>query len=236
MQRKRINWRAAAAVAAGVVMLAAGGAIWAMDTAVNWTLRELSAERPAEKPAERSTQADDANRPSGVEQTPAEPSRDVNAQDDTKEDPDDVSYPATAEPAPATPLPPGKEEPSDKPAQPDEASEAPDPSDSSNELEYTPNISAEHAEAVQEQVTLTEKATVAATLMKSFTAAELKQFAEMAKDGISVEEKRALRGMFVDRLSEDEYNRLIEIAAKYGLSAGKTYDQVAAEEKRGDAE
>ncbi|HZG86162.1 hypothetical protein [Paenibacillus sp.] len=83
---------------------------------------------------------------------------------------------------------------------------------------------------VRKKITAKEKAVVANVLLKSFSPNELRTFAEIAKDGITVEEKKATRGMFIERLSEEEYNRLIAIAAKYGLSQGKQYKDVIQEE------
>ncbi|WP_309120834.1 hypothetical protein [Paenibacillus sp.] len=62
--------------------------------------------------------------------------------------------------------------------------------------------------------------------MEKFSAAELREFAAIAAGGITVEEKKAARDTFLSRLSEEEYNELIAIAAKYGLSQGNSYAEV----------
>ena len=97
------------------------------------------------------------------------------------------------------------------------------------ELTYSPDITGDKAKIVEEKITAREKMIVAGTVLKHFSPNELKTFAAMAADGISVEEKKAARDLFIQRLSEDEYNRLISIAAKYGLSRGRSYDEIKKE-------
>jgi len=87
----------------------------------------------------------------------------------------------------------------------------------------------ELAEAAKESVSTKDKLAVASVLLDHFSTGELQQFAGMAKDGISVAEKAEAKKIFLDRLSEEEYNRLIAIAAKHGLSKGRTYDEVKQE-------
>jgi hypothetical protein len=48
-------------------------------------------------------------------------------------------------------------------------------------------------------------------------------FMSMAGNGMSVDEKKAAKKIILGKLTEDEYNQLIQIAAKYGLSEGKSY-------------
>lgn len=88
---------------------------------------------------------------------------------------------------------------------------------------YTPNITPEKAEAVKEQVTMQEKMFVMTTLMKKFTKDEVSLFMKMASGGLSVAEKKEAKKIFLEKLTEDEYNQMISIAAKYGLSQGKSY-------------
>ncbi|MNR68230.1 hypothetical protein D3C85_1926620 [compost metagenome] len=45
----------------------------------------------------------------------------------------------------------------------------------------------------------------------------------MAGNGLSVDEKKKAKDIILQKLTEDEYNQLIGIAAKYGLSQGKKY-------------
>lgn len=88
---------------------------------------------------------------------------------------------------------------------------------------YTPNITPEKAEEVKEQVTMQEKMFVMTTLMKKFSKDEVSLFMKMASGGMSVAEKKEAKKIFLEKLTEDEYNQMISIAAKYGLSQGKSY-------------
>ena len=88
---------------------------------------------------------------------------------------------------------------------------------------YTPEISADKAQAIGEKITIKEKAQVTSILIGNFSAEDLSYLSELAKGGLTVQEKRDAKKLFMEKLSEKEYNTLIGIAAKYGLSQGKTY-------------
>lgn len=70
---------------------------------------------------------------------------------------------------------------------------------------------------------MAEKAQITSVLLKKLSASELQLFLKMASNGLSVDEKKEAKKVFLQKLSEDEYNQLISIAAKYGLSQGKSY-------------
>jgi hypothetical protein len=95
---------------------------------------------------------------------------------------------------------------------------------------YTSSLTEDQTVQLQAKVTTQEKLAVSSVLVKHFSVGELKAYAAMASDGITVEDKKAARKHFIERLSEEDYNRLIEIAAKYGLSQGKSYAEVQKEE------
>ncbi|MEK8126896.1 hypothetical protein WMW72_03135 [Paenibacillus filicis] len=105
---------------------------------------------------------------------------------------------------------PLKEQPKDSPKAPT----------SSN---YSATISKDKAEKVQESVTLREKAKIMTMLVSKLSASEIQLFTKMMGNGLSVEEKKEAKKIILNKLSEDEYNELIAIAAKYGLSQGKDY-------------
>lgn len=88
---------------------------------------------------------------------------------------------------------------------------------------YQAQVTTEKAKAVQEDITLKEKAEVTSVLLKKLSASDLQLFAKMAGNGVSIEEKKKAKAIILQKLSEDEYNQLIGIAAKYGLSEGKSY-------------
>ena len=94
-----------------------------------------------------------------------------------------------------------------------------------SELAYSPEISVEKAEKVQEEITLREKAKVTEVVLRNFSADDLRLFMQLAQGGLTVEEKKEAKKIFLEKLSPEEYNALITIAAKYGLSRGQTYEE-----------
>jgi len=90
---------------------------------------------------------------------------------------------------------------------------------------YNGNISPEKAKNVQQSMTTKEKAQVTSVLLKKLSPNDIATFMKMAGDGLTVEEKREAKKVFLQKLTEEEYNQLIAIAAKYGLSQGKSYQE-----------
>lgn len=90
---------------------------------------------------------------------------------------------------------------------------------------YDPNISVEDAQKAQEEISLKEKLKVATLLLSKLDQSELSLFTKMAGDGLSVQDKREAKKVILQKLTEEEYNELIAIAARLGLSRGKTYEQ-----------
>lgn len=93
------------------------------------------------------------------------------------------------------------------------------------EFSYSADISPYKADKIQEKITLEEKTEVLQTVIANFSQADLQYFARLAQGGISVEEKKEAKKLFLAKLTEEEYNQLINIAAKYGLSQGRHYNE-----------
>lgn len=112
-------------------------------------------------------------------------------------------------------------------AAPERSTEAETPPARSNaiDLTYSAEVSMEKAKAVEEKITLQEQTKVATTLAKRLTAGDINQIIQFMQGGMSVSEKRKAKDIILDRLSAEEYNDLIQIAAKYGLSQGKSYEE-----------
>jgi len=49
--------------------------------------------------------------------------------------------------------------------------------------------------------------------------------------GMSLDEKRKAKEVILKKLTEEEYDELISIASKYGLSKGKSYEESLNEQK-----
>ena len=52
-----------------------------------------------------------------------------------------------------------------------------------------------------------------------------KQFASLSSKGVSASKKKEAKKVFLEKLTEKEYDQLIAIAAKLGLSQGKSYEE-----------
>lgn len=103
---------------------------------------------------------------------------------------------------------------------------------SSNTKEgYTAQISADKAKKIQENVTVKEKADVASIVLGQLSVADIKRLQELASGGLTIDEKREARSIILGKVSEEQYNELSQIAKKYGVSQGKTRDQVLIEEQ-----
>lgn len=101
-----------------------------------------------------------------------------------------------------------------------------------NDLDgYSAQVSADKAKDIQENVTVKEKADVASIVMGQLSMSDIKRLQELASGGLTIEEKREARSIILDKVSDEQYNELSQIAKKYGVSEGKTKDQVIAEEQ-----
>ncbi len=100
----------------------------------------------------------------------------------------------------------------------------------SKEPAYKAEVSTERAKEIEENASVSEKAIVASMLMKNLSAADIKHLKNLASGGLNLEEKKAARSLILEKLSETEYNKLIRIAQKFGVSQGKSYSEVMKEE------
>ncbi|SEG34002.1 hypothetical protein [Paenibacillus sp. UNC499MF] len=86
-------------------------------------------------------------------------------------------------------------------------------------------IPADRAERVRGEISWAERMKITSVLLKRLQASDIKQLSLLMQDGVSREEKKKAKAIILAKLSEDEYNELIAIAGKYGLSKGKSYRQ-----------
>lgn len=86
---------------------------------------------------------------------------------------------------------------------------------------YTGEITPEKIEAAVEKITFREKTKVTSILLRRLSASDIRRLSSMSS--MSLEEKKDAKSLFLDKLSEEEYDELIAIAAKLGLSSGQTY-------------
>lgn len=213
-------WKKVLWISIAVIACLGIGGYFAMDLAVNFALKQLASSVELEIELPKEPQQVAGNDPVG---TPEE--LELEDQDESSEsgqEPKDqngseeqADLKSPAEVQKETGSTSGKKEVAEEPVQEQERPKG--------------DVSGDYVEQVKEQVSAGEKVKVASTLLKHFSMAELQEFAAIASDGITTEEKRAAREEFLNRLSEEEYNALIAIAAKYGLSQGRTYQEVKKE-------
>ncbi|MNI53589.1 hypothetical protein D3C73_1084340 [compost metagenome] len=73
---------------------------------------------------------------------------------------------------------------------------------------------------------------MAAIVMGQLSLSDIKRLQELAKGGLTIEEKREARSIILGKVSEEQYNELSQVAKKYGVSQGKSRDQILAEEEQ----
>lgn len=91
---------------------------------------------------------------------------------------------------------------------------------------YSAQVSTDKAKHIKENVTVGDKANVASIVLGQLSMSDIKRLQELASGGLTIEEKKEARRIILDKVSPEQYNELSEIAKKYGVSQGKTYDQV----------
>ncbi|MVP00479.1 hypothetical protein [Paenibacillus lutrae] len=94
------------------------------------------------------------------------------------------------------------------------------------------SISADQAEKVSGEISWTERAKVVSVMVKRLNPSDMKQLSHLLRDGVSREEKKKAKEIILTKLSQEEYDELIAIASKYGLSKGKSYQKSLQEQKQ----
>ncbi|MEK4286987.1 hypothetical protein [Paenibacillus sp. FSL P4-0502] len=118
----------------------------------------------------------------------------------------------------------------DKSAEPTKAPSS-DQKDGSSDG-YTAQVSTDKAKQIQENVTIKDKADVASIVLGQLSVSDINRLKDLAKGGLTTEEKREARSIILGKVSTEQYNELSQIAKKYGVSQGKTHDQIIAEEEQ----
>lgn len=107
------------------------------------------------------------------------------------------------------------------------------PSDQSGDSTdgYSGQVSIDKAKDIKENVTIKEKADVASIIMGQLSVSDINRLKDLASGGLTIDEKREARSIILGKVSEEQYNELSQIAKKYGVSQGRTYDQITGKEK-----
>ncbi|MBD2847562.1 hypothetical protein IDH44_20420 [Paenibacillus sp. IB182496] len=95
---------------------------------------------------------------------------------------------------------------------------------------YAAEISTDKAEHVQNSVTVGDKTKVASIVLSQLSLEDMKRLQELASGGLTIEEKKEARALFLEKLTPEQYDEIIAVAEKHGLSTGKTYEEQASKE------
>ncbi|SCW77861.1 hypothetical protein SAMN04487970_104536 [Paenibacillus tianmuensis] len=228
----KTRMKKALAVGTVVVLLLLAGGYWALHALqerMTAALASLAEEAPAksrpvndpEKRTDPAHQAPASKQPPVSQQQLAEAPKPTSGQDSVRKPGD-------------SPVLSGKAEQAQSPAQapatvPQAAGKPSDPK--SGSTGYKAEISEGKAKEVQDQISLAEQVKITTVLLKKLDGNDLKQLQNMFKQGVSLEDKRKAKAMILEKLSEEEYDELIAIASKYGLSKGKSYEESLQEKK-----
>lgn len=98
--------------------------------------------------------------------------------------------------------------------------------DGNSDEEYSAEITLDKAKDVQEKITISEKAQLSSVLLEKLSISDIKQLQALVNGGLNLEEKKKARSIILEKLSAEQYDELIQVAKKYGMSQGKSYDQV----------
>lgn len=93
--------------------------------------------------------------------------------------------------------------------------------------DYTAEVSVDKAKDLQEKITVSEKAQLTSVFLKELSMSDIKELQGLTSGGMSLEEKKKARSIILDKLSAEQYDELIQVAKKYGMSQGKSYDEVS---------
>ena len=94
---------------------------------------------------------------------------------------------------------------------------------------YSAEVSVDKAKNLQGKITVSEKAQVSSVLLKELNMSDIKALQALASGGLNLEEKKQARSIILDKLSAEQYDELIQVAKKYGMSQGRSYDDVVKE-------
>jgi hypothetical protein len=97
---------------------------------------------------------------------------------------------------------------------------------------YTAQVSTDKIKQIQEDVTIKDKADVVSIVLGQLSVSDINRLKELAQGGLTTDKKREARSIILGKVSEEQYNELSQIAKKYGVSQGRTRDQIIADEEQ----
>lgn len=211
---KMKTWKKVIIWAASIVVVLGVAGLFAANYAMDRMIAQLSASLEDELVEEVITTPTET--PSGGEGTPDEPASDG-------EDAEGSASEATEQPS-------GGEQSGQSDGNKGNTGGAKGgATDSKSTDGYTAEISTDKAKDVQEKITVSEKAQLASVFLKQLSVDDIKALQGLASGGLGVDEKKKARTLILEKLTPEQYDELIQIAKKYGMSQGKSYEEVSKE-------
>ncbi|SDS28359.1 hypothetical protein SAMN05444162_1139 [Paenibacillaceae bacterium GAS479] len=93
--------------------------------------------------------------------------------------------------------------------------------------ENTTEVTKEKIKEIESEVTGSEKRTVISILMKELSVSDIRRLKELSTGTLTAEKKQEAKRIIHAKVSSEQYNELVSIAKKYGVSQGKNYEEVA---------
>jgi hypothetical protein len=126
----------------------------------------------------------------------------------------DATVSPSQSPNPGTPTPDNT-----SPIKTQETTKAPSPSSTP----YVATISIDKAKDVKKNISFKDQSKISLILLSKLSSSDISLFSKMASGGLTIPEKIEAKKIILQKLTEKEYNELIQIAAKLGLSQGQNY-------------
>lgn len=227
------NWKKVLIWIVSIIVILGAGGIFAANYAVDKLMNSMATSFEDEVDVDGITQSEVTELPVAVSEATPEPKQSILPSSGIEmESAEKISI------SPAETPTPGKEEPAsttstnssvknDPTSQPIVNSES-----SSSTGGYTAQVSPDKAKEIQGSVTVKDKANVTSIILGQLSISDIKRLQELANGGLTIDEKREARMIILEKVSEEQYNELSAIAKIYGVSKGKTRDQIIAEEEQ----
>ncbi|MGN7455610.1 hypothetical protein ACTHPH_12455 [Paenibacillus pasadenensis] len=97
---------------------------------------------------------------------------------------------------------------------------------------YLTTVSKDQMNEIKEDVSLNEKMAVMSILLKRLSVSDIRKLQQLAQGTLTREKKREARTIIHEKVTPEQYDELIAIAKKYGVSQGRSYGEVIKQEER----
>jgi hypothetical protein len=128
----------------------------------------------------------------------------------------DATVTPSLSPNPGTPTPDNT-----SPSKTQETTKAASPSSTP----YVASISIDKAKNAKKNISFNDQTKISLILLNKLSSSDISLFSKMTSGGLTIPEKIEAKKIILQKLTEEEYSELIQIAAKLGLSQGESYQE-----------